>query len=60
MTLKTNITQPTAIGFTCKICGGVQTIQCFFEATFPICDSCIKDLKEIIEARKKVVTDPSL
>lgn len=37
-----------SIGFTCQICGDIQTIEDTVKIDLPICDQCKKDLKEII------------
>ena len=44
------------IGFTCKICDGTQTLPPSYyraETLFPICNECLKDLKEFIVSKRK-------
>ena len=43
------------IGFTCKICDGTQTLQAsYYRANelFPVCDECLKDLKEFVLSKR--------
>lgn len=43
------------IGFTCKICDGTQTLQVsYYRANelFPVCDECLKDLKEFVLSKR--------
>jgi hypothetical protein len=44
------------IGFTCKICDGTQTLQVsYYRANelFPVCNECLKDLKEFVVSKRK-------
>jgi hypothetical protein len=43
------------IGFTCKICDGTQTLQASYyrsKELFPVCDECLKDLKEFVLSKR--------
>jgi len=54
--LKSSITcEGLGLGFYCKICGGTQYIEGSYYGTkhiFPVCDRCIKDLKDYVLAKR--------
>jgi len=44
-----------AFGFTCKICDGIQNLEANYNranAFFPVCDNCLKDLKEFVLSKR--------
>jgi hypothetical protein len=43
------------IGFECKICGETQELEAHYYGIiniFPVCDRCIKDLKDYVLAKR--------
>jgi hypothetical protein len=43
------------MGFNCKICDGTQTLlqHSNKDGFFPVCDECLKDLKEFVLLKRK-------
>jgi hypothetical protein len=50
----------SSIAFTCSICKGSQPIPVNSHVSMPICNECLKDLGEIIAAKRKVITGEDL